>query len=163
MKKILLFSVLFVALLLTGCDSKKDEEIVTPTSTPSPTPVPVVGKRLVCSQKVQTVDVNMIADFESETLTYLGLEYKMDLSEYSSAQIDAIKKQDMCSTVAKTMQSYTYAFTNCKQSVTNKTLLITADFDLDKLTGSDLSDKDSIDTAKSELEKQNYSCTITNK
>jgi len=163
MKKILLFSTLFIALLLTGCGSKKEEIVVTPTPTPTPTIVPVVAKRLVCSQKVQTVDVDMIAEFEDEILTYLGLKYEMDLSAYNSVQIEAIRKQDMCATVAASMQSYTNAFTNCKQSIDNKMLLITADFDLDKLVGADLTSKTSIEEAKTELEKQSYSCTITNK
>lgn len=165
MKKILLFSTLFVALLLTGCgnDSGNTNGLNGIVTTPTPTVAPSTSKRLLCEQKVQTVDVDMIADFEKDELTYLGLKYEMDLSGYTDVQINAIRAQDMCGTVKASMQGYTNAFTNCKQSVVNKTLLITADFDLDKLIESNLSRKTSIELAKAELEKQNYSCTISNK
>ena len=157
MKKIFLYSTLLIALFLTGCGNSSDLENKNLPDTSTNV------KRLVCIQKVQTVDVDMIADFNDEELTYLGLKYEMDLSSYTSAQIDLIKKQDMCNTVKQSMSTYANSFTNCKQDVVDKKLLITADFDLDKLVGSDLSRKTSIETAKKELEKQNYSCTITNK
>ena len=165
MKKILLFSTLVVALLITGCgkDNKEAEGLNELVTTPTPTVAPANNKRLLCEQKVQTVDVDMIADFEEDELTYLGLKYEMDLSQYTDAQINAIKAQDMCATVKASMATYTDSFTNCKQSIENKMLLITADFDLDKLVGTDLSRKTSIELAKAELEKQNYSCTISNK
>ena len=158
MKKILLFSMLLLAIVLTGCGSNTNNQ----NSGGNDEPV-LAGKRLVCSQKVQTVDVNMIADFKENELTYLGLKYEMDLSGYTDVQIKAIGEQDMCSTVKKSMSSYTDAFTNCKQKLENKTLLITADFDLDKLVGADISKNTSIDVAKASLEKQNYSCTISDK
>ena len=169
MKKILLFSTLFIALLLTGCgnDDKSASDIINGLKggeiTPTPTAVPSNNKRLVCNQKVQTVDVNMIADFDDEALTYLGLKYEMDLSAYSDAQINAIKSQNMCKTVKDSMSNYTDSFTNCKQSVVDKKLLITADFDLDKLVGADISRQTSISLAKAELEKQNYVCTISDR
>ena len=161
MKKILLFTTLFMAFLLTGCGN--DNSAFGNYNDSDSTPVPVNSKRLLCEQKVQTVDVDMIADFENDELTYLGLKYEMDLSQYNDLQINAIKSQDMCGTVKASMSGYTNSFTNCKQSVENKKLLITADFDLDKLVGSDISRKTNIEDAKSGLEKQNYSCTISNK
>lgn len=139
---LILFGALFAMVLLTGCSSKET--------------------RLICTQTVQGVDVKMIADFASDELTYLGLEYNMDLSAYNDTQIDYLNKQDMCSTVKASMSSYSNAFTNCKQNVANKNLKITADFDLDKLT-TGLSRKTSVEEAKAELEKQSYSCTVTNK
>lgn len=157
MKKVLLFSVLFLALFLTGCSSDSDKES---------NPLDIGGntivkeKRLVCSQKVQTVDVDMIADFKGDELTYLGLKYEMDLSSYNDVQINAIKAQDMCITVKNSMQSYTNAFTNCKQDVVDKVLVITADFDLDKLITGDIKRETKIEEVKKALESQNYSCTI---
>ena len=141
MKKVLF--ALIALLLVTGCGGST--------------------KRLLCSQKVQTVDVDMIADFKGDELTYLGLKYEIDLTSYTDAQVELVGKQDMCSTVKASMSSYTNAFTNCKQKIDNKILVITADFDLDKLVGADISKKTSIEEAKKELEKQNYSCTVSNK
>lgn len=143
-KVVLLFSMMFVALLLTGCE---DEGVT----------------RLLCTQRVQTVDVDMIADFKGDELTYLGLKYTMDLSGYSDAQIKAIDALDMCTNVKNSMSTYTNAFTNCKESIENKVLLITADFDLDKLTSSDLKKETSIEEAKTGLEKQGYTCTVSEK
>ena len=154
MKKIGLLCTLLIVLLLTGCESDiiNNGDIKVDN-----------GTRLSCNQKVQTVDVKMIADFKDDKLTYLGLEYGMDLSSYTDTQVNAIQKEDMCTIVKNSMSNYSDAFTNCKQSVENKQLLITADFDLDKLKGADLTTQTSIDEAKTELEKQGYSCTITKK
>ena len=143
MKKLLLVGVLCITLLLTGCGNSNSDT-----------------KRLSCSQKVQTVDVNMYADFAGDILTYLGLKYEMDLSAYTDAQVELVGKQDMCSTVKASMSSYTNAFTNCKQKIDNKVLIITADFDLDKLVTGDIKKEAKIEDVKAGLEKQNYKCTI---
>ena len=156
MKKLMFLSTLLFAIVLTGCSNNQN-------SGGNDKPVQVI-KRLTCSQKVQTVvDVNMIADFNDSGLAYLGFEYKMELGSYTDEQIKAIGAVDMCGTVKATLGTLKDAFTNCKQSVENKALNITADFDLNKLVGSDISKTTSIDTAKEQLEKQNYSCTISNK
>ena len=141
-KGLLLFSTLLAVVLLTGCSGS-----VT---------------RLTCSQTVSGVNVKMLADFKSDELTYLGLQYDMDLSAYSDSQINLLKDQDMCSSVKASMAGYTNAFTNCKQNIENKNLKITADFDLDKLTDG-LSRKTNIEEAKVQLEKQGYSCVTSNK
>ena len=98
MKKILLFSMLFILLLSTGCSS--DETNKLGDINPIENNEVENGKRLVCSQKVKTVDVDMIADFENDELTYLGLKYEMDLSAYSDVQINAIKAQDIRDTIS---------------------------------------------------------------
>ncbi len=146
MKKTFLVGTLAAALLLTGC-GKEDN----------------VERRLVCSQKVSIVDVDMIADFKGDNLEYLGLKYSMGLDSYNDAQISAVSSQDMCSTVKTAMSGYSEAFTNCKQSLEGKTLVITADFDLDKMAGTDLSKKTSVEEATKALESQNYTCKVTNK
>ena len=143
MKKYLLVIGLSCLLVLTGC-GKKDE------------------KRLVCSQKVLTVNVDMIADFKGDNLEALGLKYTMDLSEYNDAQIKAVSDQDMCASVKASMSASGLgeAFTNCKQGVNNKILEITADFDLDKMVGDDLSKETNVEEATKELEKQGYTCKV---
>ena len=147
MKKYLFVIGLSCLLVLTGCGKKEE-------------------KRLVCTQKVSSsgveVNVDMLADFKGDNLDYLGLKYTMDLSEYNDVQIDAIAKQDMCSVVKTSMTASGLgeAFTNCKQGVNNKVLEITADFDLDKMVGDDLSRKTSVEEATKELEKQGYTCKV---
>ncbi len=146
MKKVLLFLLLFTSITLTGCSlipNKINE-----------------GQRLVCSQKVKIVDVEMIADFSGNMLNYLGFKYETDLSNSTDKQIEALKKQDMCDTVKKTMSNYTEAFTNCKQGIENKKLIITADFDLDKIKDDNLKKAAKIEDVKASLEKQNYECVI---
>lgn len=143
MKKYLFVIGLSCLLVLTGC-GKKDE------------------KRLICSQKVLTVNVDMIADFKGDNLEALGLKYTMDLSEYNDAQIKAVSAQDMCASVKASMSASGLgeAFTNCKQGVNNKILEITADFDLDKMVGDDLSKETNVEEATKELEKQGYTCKV---
>lgn len=143
MKKYLFVIGLACLLVLTGCGKKEE-------------------KRLICTQKVLTVNVDMIADFKEDSLDYLGLKYTMDLSEYNDEQIDAVAKQDMCTSVKASMSASGLgeAFTNCKQGVNNKMLEITADFDLDKMVGDDLSRKTSVEEAIKELEKQGYTCKV---
>ena len=143
MKKYLLVIGLSCLLVLTGCGKKE-------------------GKRLVCSQKVLTVNVDMIADFKGDNLEALGLKYTMDLSEYNDAQIKAVSDQDMCASVKASMSASGLgeAFTNCKQGVNNKILEITADFDLDKMVGDDLSKETNVEEATKELEKQGYTCKV---
>ena len=102
----------------------------------------------------------MLADFEDDVLTSLGLKYEMDLKAYTDAQVEIINKQDMCKTVKQSMSSYTDAFTNCKQSIDNKVLLITADFELDKLVTGDIKKEAKLDDIKASLEKQKYSCEV---
>ena len=160
MKKLFIFSLLLVALFITGCgkDEKENENGGNPLN--GGTNVVSNEQRLVCSQKVQTVDVNMIADFRGDELTYLGLKYEMDLRSYNDAQIKAVEATDMCTTVKNSMQAYINSFTNCKQSVINKVLVITADFDLDKLIAGDIRREAKIEDVKRSLETQSYVCEI---
>jgi len=137
MKKIGLFSLLFICLLLVGCSSTK---------------------RVVCNQKVSVIDVDMIMDFKDDVISYMGLKYTMDLSSYSDEQINLIKEQNICDTVKQSMSAYADAFTNCKQNIDNKKLLVTADFDIDKIPGSAEGKKESMDQAIKELEAQGYTC-----
>ena len=137
MKKLVLVSAVITILLLTGCDKVE---------------------RLVCSQKVQMVDVDMIADWKNDELNYLGLKYTMDLSGYTDTQVEAVNKKDMCEVVKNAMSSYASAFTNCKQNLENKNLVITADFDIDKMPNSAIGRKSTKEEAITQLEKQGYTC-----
>ena len=137
MKKICLFTTLVAILLLvTGCGSKNE---------------------LVCSQSVSGVKVDMILNFKDDKVDAMGLKYTMDLSNYSDAQISAISAQNLCSTVQAAMGTYSSAFTNCKQKMENKDLIITADFDLAKIPGGTEVNSTRDEIVKS-LESQGYKC-----
>lgn len=138
MKKVFLFSALVAVMLLTACSSTK---------------------RVVCNQKVSIVDVDMFMDFKGEKLSGMGLKYTMDLSSYSDEQISELKSQNLCSNVQAAMGTYASAFTNCKQEMSGKNLIITADFILEKLPGYEEGKNEGIDKSIQELENQGYKCT----
>ena len=136
MKKVCLFTTLVAILLLvTGCGKNE----------------------VVCTQSVSGVKVDMILNFNGDKVDAMGLKYTMDLSNYSDAQVDAIKSQNLCSTVQAAMGTYSTAFTNCKQNMENKNLVITADFDLEKVPGMKEDNSTKEEIIKS-LESQGYKC-----
>ena len=150
MRKIL-FALPTIVILLTGC--KKIEDALMTTVDEN------IEQRLVCSQKFENVDASMNAIFKGDELTYFGITYQMDLSSHKDKEIEVMKKQDMCAVVKKSVSTYTNAFTNCKQSLDDKSLVITADFDIDKI-GSEDKIKPDLNDIKEGLESQNYSCTV---
>ena len=139
MKKLYFFSaLLIVTLLVTGCGS---------------------SKRIVCSQKVSIVDVDMIIDYENDKLSAMGLKYTMDLGDYTDEQINQVTSQNLCSSVQAAMNAYSDAFTNCKQNMEGKKLVITADFVLEKLPGYQNGVNEKMEDAIKGLEAQGYKCT----
>ena len=139
MKKLGLLCALFViALLVTGCKGKDE---------------------VVCTQSVSGVKVDMTMDFTDNKLNSMGLKYSMDLSSYSDEQVKQVENQNLCSNVKIAMGSYGNAFKNCKQNMSNKNLVITADFDINKLPGAQDGEKDSKEAAIKGLESQGYKCT----
>ena len=129
MRKAWLFSILFITLIITGCSNTQ---------------------KLVCSQKIQNIDVNMTGEFEGDKLLRLELKYIMDLSQYTDVQINDIKSQDMCAIVKASMATYADSFTNCKQKLDKKNLIITGD----------IKKEANVEEFKSGLEKLNYSCVV---
>ena len=99
----------------------------------------------------------MILNFKDDKIDAMGLKYTMDLSNYSDAQISAISAQNLCTTVQAAMGTYSQAFTNCKQNMEDKNLVITADFDLDKVPGAKEDNSTKEEILKS-LETQGYKC-----
>jgi hypothetical protein len=85
------------------------------------------------------------------------MKYSMDLSKYSDTMINAIGKQDYCSTVQKAMSQYTLV--DCKQSIEDKKMVVTSGIDISKMSSKDLTG--SPEATKTALEKQGYTCTIT--
>ena len=69
----------------------------------------------------------------------------------------------MCSVVKTNMSTFATAFGNCKQTIENKVLVITADFDLNKIVTSENKSQTSKEEMISSLEKQGYKCVTTDK
>ena len=83
----------------------------------------------------------------------------MDLTSYTSSQIDLVQKQDFCVTVKQNMSSYANAFASCKQSIIGKTLVIRAELDVNKIEDKSIRESTTLNEIKESLEKVGYSCT----
>ena len=88
------------------------------------------------------------------------VEDNMDLSKYSDAQIEAIGKQDFCSRVKSSMSTFKDAFSNCNQEISSKHLNVKAELDVNKVAKDYVSKIAKPESAKAELEKVGYTCTI---
>lgn len=144
MKKGILLSLLIgIIFITTGCAGK--------------------NAKLVCTQTTSGVDITFNVDFKGNTVQSIDFGYDMDLSKYTDSQITAIGKQDFCTRVKSSMSQYKDAFLNCDQSIENKHLVVKSALDVDKISNSLLGKKASPKSAKTELEKVGYSCTIQEK
>ena len=140
MRKILLGGIVFVSALLltTGCG--------------------VGNKTLSCDQSTSGVDINITSEFKNNKITSMSLKYGMDLSSYTDAQVKAIEGQDFCTSIKKAMTGMESAFVNCKHSIENKQLSVTASIDVKKLKGFDISEKSTFEQTKKALESSSFKC-----
>ena len=137
MKKVLsLVLVIGAVLCLAGCGNKP--------------------ATLTCSQKVSTVDVELVSNFVGNKINSMSMKYEMDLSKYSDTMITTIGKQDFCSTVQKAMSQFTLV--GCKQTIENKVMTVSAGIDISKISSKDLTGSPS--ATKTALEQQGYTCTL---
>ena len=117
-------------------------------------------KKLVCTQTQSGVDIELTVAFKGNEVSTIDFGYGMDLSKYSDTQIEAIGKQDFCSTIKSIMGSYKDAFGNCKFEITkSKQLSLTASLDPDELGSSGVSKKSTPEQAKKSFESQGYKCS----
>lgn len=137
---VLVATVFALVLFVTGCGSKE--------------------ATLVCTQTTSGVDITFNVGFKGNTITTMDFDYDMDLSKYSDTQIDAIGKQDFCTSVKNSMGSYKDAFTDCKQDITDKHLKVSSVLDVDKIAKNVLDKMTSPENAKKELETEGFTCTI---
>jgi len=141
MKKVLLFVLLFVALIMTGCGNN--------------------GPKLVCAQKSSSEGVSgeIIAQFNnSDELVSLGFGVKYDVSKYTDNQIEIIKKQNFCEAIKSTnMAGFSDAIDNCKQDYEDKNIVVYADFDIDRIKNG-ISRKTTLKEAATQLEKAGFDC-----
>lgn len=117
-------------------------------------------KKLVCKQNANGVDVTFNIDFNGNTIEKMYFSYDVDMTSRDQTAIDLISKQDFCTIVKNSMKEYTTSFANCNQNVDNKHLIVNAELDVDKLAGNAINKKTSPKAAKSELEKQQYTCSF---
>ena len=142
MKKGIVLSLMLIVtvLLATGCTKKES--------------------KLTCTQTASGVDIEFNVGFKGNVIDTMDFNYDMDLSKYSDLQINAIGKQDFCTTVKNYMSTYKEAFTDCKQSIENKHLKVDSVLDVIKIAKSYSQKLSSPKKAKAELEAEGYTCTI---
>ncbi len=128
--------VLTAVLCLTGCGNKP--------------------ATLTCTQKVSTVDVELVANFAGNKINAMSMKYDMNLSAYSDSLVNTIAKQDYCKTVQNAMKQFTLV--DCKQSVENKHMIVSSGIDVTKISTKDLTGSPS--ATKTALEQQGYTCIL---
>lgn len=126
--------------LVTGCTAKE--------------------KKLVCKQETSGVLVEFNVGFKGNIIKSMDFNYDMDLSKYKDNQIALIEKQDFCSSVKRSMSDYKNAFTDCKQEIKDKHLLVSSVLDVDKIAKNVTDKMTTPEKGKAELEKQGYKCSI---
>ena len=162
MKKFFIGALVFVlAIMLTGCSLTKNAKSVKNT----------IEKRikteskaeLDCKQQVTesglAVDIDFNVDFVNNIIKDIDFTYDMDLSSYNDQQVEAVSNTDLCTVVKDAMPTYKDAFTDCKQRVENKHILIESELDIDKIAKNELEKISKPEAAKKDLEEQvNLKC-----
>lgn len=115
---------------------------------------------LVCTQSASGVDITFNIGFKNNSIQSMDFSYDMSLEEYTSEQISLIEQQDFCDAVKKSMSEYSGAFSDCQQNIDNKHLVVSSTFDISKLNENILNSMVTIEDAKTELEEEDYICTI---
>ena len=140
MKKICLVAVsAFMILMLCGC-----------------------GKTQVlsCTQTPEGTVAKFEMTFKGEVVKKMHYDYDTDLSTFSDETIDAFKKQDFCSMTKENLSQYKDAFDGCKQEIKDKHLILSAEFDVTKVSGEEAGKKVTIEETKVQFEAQGFACTI---
>ena len=137
MKKIVLFCGLIMVLFVTGCENTDE---------------------VICTQKMSGIRVDMIMTFVDNKMDTMKYKYFADLTNYSDEQVNEIEKQDVCANAQNVLGSYSGAVKNCMKEFVNRTLTVTAEFDLDKLPGVQPGHRDTKEQSIASLEQQGYKC-----
>ena len=117
-------------------------------------------QKLSCVQSPEGVNIEFNIGFKGKTIQTMDFNYDYDISALSDNDKESVKKQDFCVQVKEAMKDYKDAFTNCKSNVVKDHLTVSAILDINKIAKNALQKMTSIENAKTELEKQGYSCTI---
>ena len=156
MKKLLYgVMVLVLAVALTGCSFSKD--VVEKVKKE-------VKSELNCKQEMEQSGIKIAIDFNVDFLGTvikdIDFSYDMDLTQFNDAQIEAVSKTDLCTTVKNTMSQYKEAITGCDQNVENKHMIVKLTMDINKVAETPLQKLSKPSDAKEALEKEGYTCTI---
>ena len=118
--------------------------------------------KLKCTTSVSGVDINYNVGFKGNTIDTMDFAYTMDLSDYDDSTISLFENQDFCSEIkaGNDMKDYKDAFKDCNKKIEDKKLKVTASFEVNKIAKSLLDKIQSPESAKKELESQNFKCTI---
>lgn len=114
-------------------------------------------KTLECTMKAASTEMILTANFDGDTVKSMSLKYNLDLSSYSDTMLSYYEKQDLCSTLSKSVSSV-FKMTNCNQKLNDKTMVVTSDIDINSFKESELSG--SPEATKTALEKQGYTCEL---
>ena len=142
-------------------DVPKDEKVDVPRDE-KVTDTPIYGSKqeVVCTQKASGVDIEMVTELTGNKVTGIDFTWSMDLSGYNDAQINIVKNQDFCTTVKQSMTGYSNAFENCRQTIYNKALIITAEINIDKVDDASIRNSTTASEIKAGLEQVGYTCMV---
>lgn len=133
MKKLLI--VLCAIILLAGCgnktnepatDNKKQEEVVKPDE-----------KSVIdCSLEQESTKVSFVFNYNDTKGFVEDGQMLMDLrfDSLTDAQFNSVKTQNFCELTIKDLNADVEIYSNCKQTDEGKTVHLTFDIDLDKLS-----------------------------
>ena len=118
------------------------------------------SKVVTCSAKISGVDMTFSIKYSGNKVKDFSLAYDLDLSSYTDSQIATFEKQDLCPSIKSSFSQYSNGFGNCKQSVKDKHLNVTATIETSKLSKADKDGMASPTKAKEYFEKQGLTCTV---
>ena len=140
MKKVLVvFLMLNVIVLLTGCGNKKE---------------------LVCSTSSAGVTASFNMKYNSNKFESFKISYNIDLSKFTDEKASQYKNAKLCSTIAASM-SWGSAFTGCNQKLLeNNKISVNTNVDISKISDNDLDELNDIEKAKKSFESKGFECKI---
>lgn len=137
MKNKMLFSLILILFVATGC-----------------------GKKLICNSKNDIMDLDITVEYKNKEIKKMILNYNYDLSKYGDNDIEQFKKQDFCSLIETSSDTFAGAIKKCSQSVKSKNLIVNAEIDITKLSSNDITKKSKIEDVKKSFENAGSTCKI---
>ena len=120
------------------------------------------GKKQTVACKIESdgMFVGLNVNYKGDDVDSMDMKYEIDLSSLSDSEVKAYEKEDLCKALKSDMDELKGGFKNCKQKVEKKKLTVTADIDVKKISKDELKKVEKPETAKKDLEKSGYKCTI---
>ena len=114
-------------------------------------------KTIECTGKSSGMDVNLRVEYDEKASSLISqyVEYILDVSSYSSSELEDIKKKDLCSQIKDN-----YKLLSCSMEIKEKNIHIYADFDMSRYKNVRLKE-DSVNEVVKSLEKEfNGKCNV---